>query len=158
MALSGQKLDNYQIRAMAEADLPAVLAVERQCYPSPWSEQQFLRELCNPVATVDLLWLDDELAGYMCTWLIAGELQILNVATSPKFQRRGVADRLFTHLFDRCQKQGVDKAWLEVRAGNVAAITLYHQHGFVADAVRSGYYRDGEDAVLMVRNFDNKRC
>jgi ribosomal-protein-alanine N-acetyltransferase len=39
---------------------------------------------------------------------------------------------------------------LEVRAGNLAALTLYRRFGFVEVGRRKGYYRDpAEDAVLM---------
>lgn len=144
---------DFCILPLRKVDLPAVLLVERACYPHPWNAEQFLQELNSPVATVDLLWADGQLAGYICFWLIAGEMQILNVATAPEWRRRGVAGRLLEHAIVRCHAVGLESAWLEVRAGNRAAIFLYHQHGFVADVTRKGYYRDGEDALLMVRRF-----
>ena len=147
------KAKNYLIQPLRVEDLPAVLDIERQCYPHPWSEEQFRQELNNPVARIDLLWLDGHLAGYTCSWLVLDELQIHNVATSPHFQRRGVAGCLLSDLFERCRALGMTRAWLEVRVGNAAAISLYRQQGFVADGVRPRYYRDGEDALLMYREF-----
>ncbi|WP_303721110.1 ribosomal protein S18-alanine N-acetyltransferase [Malonomonas rubra] len=145
--------NEFRILPLQENDLSAVLKIERQSYPFPWSADQFRQELNNPVATVELLWHADRLAGYLCYWLIAGELQILNIATSPDSRRQGVAGRLLEHAFASCMEQGLERAWLEVRTGNRAAIELYRKEGFVADTVRSGYYRDGEDALLMVRDF-----
>ncbi|MDB4470742.1 ribosomal protein S18-alanine N-acetyltransferase [Deltaproteobacteria bacterium] len=146
-------VDIFRIQQMRENDLSAVLAIEQQSYPHPWTGNQFLQELDNPVATVELIWANEHLAGYICYWLIVGELQILNIATSPQFRRQGVAGRLLEHVFVGSVDRGLDRAWLEVRAGNLAAIALYVQQGFVADTVRTGYYRDGEDALLMVRDF-----
>ena len=146
-------LDNFHILPLREEHLPAVLEIERQSYPFPWTAEQFLQELENPVAAVDLLWCGDRLAGYICYWLIVGELQILNVATSLRFRRQGVAAQLLKHVFGQCLEKDLQHAWLEVRAGNAAAIALYRKQGFVADTVRAGYYRDGEDALLMVRDF-----
>ncbi|SHI74378.1 [SSU ribosomal protein S18P]-alanine acetyltransferase [Malonomonas rubra DSM 5091] len=145
--------DYFHIKPLEEKDLPAVLQVEQQSYPHPWSSGQFRQELNNAVSSVELLWHDEQLAGYICYWLIAGEMQILNVATAPEFRRQGVGSRLLQHAFDRCASRGLERAWLEVRTGNAAAIALYRKHGFVADVVRSGYYRDGEDALLMVKDF-----
>jgi len=143
----------FHIEPLQEKDLSAVLEIEGRSYPFPWSKEQFLQELANPVSTVDLLWCGDRLAGYLCCWLIAGELQVLNIATNPQFHRQGVAGRLLQDVFSRAGKVGLERAWLEVRAANEAAINLYRKQGFVADSVRAGYYRDGEDALLMVRDF-----
>lgn len=147
--------NKVRILPMQENDLPAVLGIEQQSYPFPWTGEQFLQELNNKVAAVELLWLGEQLAGYLCYWLIDGELQILNIAISPRFRRRGLAEQLLVHVFNACRKKGLERAWLEVRAGNVSAIELYRKQGFVADAIRTGYYRDGEDALLMVRDFSH---
>lgn len=143
-------IDNYQIFPLQSTDVPAVLSIEREGYPHPWSAEQFLQELDNPVSTVDLLWKNKQLAGYICYWLIAGEMQILNVATAADQRRKGVAGLLLESVLNKC---AVERAWLEVRAGNRAAIALYRRYGFVADVVRRGYYRDGENAQIMLRDF-----
>ena len=128
-----------------------VLAIEKACSPHPWSESQFRQEMDLLYAFVDLCWAGEELVGYLCYWLIAGEMQILNVATAPAFQRRGIARMLLRHALDACRARGLDKAYLEVRVGNRAAINLYRSFGFVDDGLRPRYYSDGEDALLMVR-------
>ncbi len=144
---------NNLLRLMTEDDLAEVVALEKRCYPTPWSLQQFVAELENPVAAIILCEQNGELAGYVCYWLVAGELQILNVATAPQFRRQGVAGQLLTRVFAECQSSGLSSAWLEVRSGNSGAIKLYQRLGFVANGVRRSYYRDGEDALLMVKEF-----
>ncbi len=145
--------DNFVIKPLREEDLPALLRIEQLSYPHPWTAELFSQEMRNPVSSVDLLWCDGQLAGYICYWLIIGEMQILNVATAPEFRRQGVGERLMRHAFAACSAQGLERAWLEVRSGNLAAIALYQKFGFVAEGVRKGYYRDGEDALLMVKDF-----
>lgn len=146
-------IDNFKIRSLCVDDLDAVQAIEQQSYPHPWTAAQFVQEIENPVSTVNLLWVGERLAGYICYWLIAGELQVLNVATAGDFRRQGVAGLLLENTIDNCLGHGLEKAWLEVRASNSGAINLYRQHGFVADVIRSRYYRDGEDALMMVCDF-----
>lgn len=137
------------IRPLHLSDLGVLMEVERRCYPSPWSEKQFADEFENPVSTVFGFREAERLAGYLCLWLIAGEVQILNVAVDPDFRRRGIGAALLAFALAHCVDRGAVSAWLEVRAGNSAAIELYHNHGFVIDGKRRRYYRDGEDALLM---------
>jgi len=134
---------------MRPDDLAAVHTLECASQPDPWSRQHFADELANPVAAVDLYWCGNELAGYLCTWLIAGELQIQNLATAPRFRRRGIAARLLGEVIARSRGGGLTSICLEVRAGNAAAIALYERFGFIADGRRRAYYPDGEDALLM---------
>ena len=138
---------------MVAADLDGVVAVERGCYPLPWTSQQFIDELKNEVSTILVCEIEGEVVGFICYWLVAGEMQILNIATAPPMQRRGIAESLLQQAFSDCQTVGMTAAWLEVRAGNHGAIKLYQRHGFEQNGMRRGYYRDGEDALLMVREF-----
>ena len=139
----------FEIRPATAADLPAILAVERSCYDQPWSDRQFRDELANRYGHIDLLLVDGELAGYHCWWLLYGELHVLNLATAPAFRRCGVAARLLQTALDAAARQGLERALLEVRAGNSAAISLYRRFGFRESGRRRRYYPDGEDALLM---------
>jgi len=134
---------------MTMNDLEQVVAVERLCHAHPWSAELFQRELANPISTIDLFWFGDTLAGFLCSWMVGGELEILNVATAPAFRRRGVAAALMQHVFARSRRQGLESAFMEVRVGNTGAIDLYHKFGFSVVARRSRYYADGEDALVM---------
>ncbi|PLX84707.1 MAG: ribosomal-protein-alanine N-acetyltransferase [Desulfuromonas sp.] len=141
--------DCHTIRQMTPEDLEAVLALESTCYRQPWSRELFLRELENPHAEIDLLWIGNRLAGFLCSWMIGPELEIHNVATSPELRRGGVGSSLLRHVLSRGRSRGLERAFLEVRKGNLAAIALYRAFGFSTVAVRTGYYQDGEDALIM---------
>lgn len=136
---------------MAVTDLPAVLEIERHCQPDPWSEAMFLGEFNNPCATLEVGLLEGELAGFLCSWLICGELSILNLATAPHLQRRGVAATLLQTCLARSRAMGLERAWLEVRSGNAGGIALYRRFGFTVAGQRKKYYADGEDALVMQR-------
>lgn len=95
--------------------------------------------------------VDGVLAGYVDYWVMPDELEILNVATAPAQQRRGVASALLTRVLTEAQTLGKSAIRLEVRRGNAAAQALYRRHGFRSVALRARYYRDGEDAIVMLR-------
>jgi ribosomal-protein-alanine N-acetyltransferase len=147
------------IRPMTAVDLPSVHALECAAEPDPWTREHFAEELERSCSHTDLCWRNGQLAGFLCAWLIAGELQIQNVATAPGFRRQGVAARLLTLALERAAAAGFESAWLEVRVGNAAAITLYERFNFREVARRPGYYPDGEDAMVMCyRPSDHKVC
>lgn len=146
--------NQVRIRSAVEGDLQDILAIECASYDYPWSSEQFLQELQNPVSVLDLCCVAGVAAGFLCRWLIAGEMQILNLAIAPQMRRKGIAGQLLQNAFQSAGPQ-LASVWLEVRAGNIAAISLYQRYGFEPAGMRKTYYRDGEDALLMVRQFQN---
>ncbi len=146
-------IENYHIRLASRSDLDVLLLIEQDCYSHPWTFHQFVQELENSVASVLVYEVDGEIAGYICYWLIIGEMQILNLATSPKFRRSGIAAQLLEEAFKRYSSLELSSVWLEVRSGNLAAISLYQRYGFKLSGTRHAYYRDGEDALVMVKMF-----
>ena len=146
--------DGDSIALMQQSDLAEVHKLECASQQEPWSLQHFADELDNPVASVDFYWHHDQLVGFLCSWLIAGELQIQNLATLPAMRRHGVAARLLDHVIARSQISGLISVWLEVRVSNIPAIALYERFGFSACGKRSAYYPDGEDALVMT--YDEK--
>lgn len=137
------------IRPMTAIDLPLVHALECAAQPDPWTLEHFVEELDKAYSRTDLCWRNGQLAGFLCAWLIAGELQIQNVATAPAFRRQGVAAKLLMQVMERADAAGFESAWLEVRVGNSAAITLYERFHFREVSRRPGYYPDGETAMVM---------
>lgn len=142
-------MQEFYLRTAQKTDLPAILALERAAYPHPWTEEQFVQEFDNPCARLVLLYLDAQLAGYLCFWLLCDELHILNIATSPAVRRCGVAAALLRHVIAAARGHSAVRALLEVRCSNVGAIALYRKFGFIDDTIRRRYYPDGEDALLM---------
>lgn len=144
------------IRPMAEADLSAVLAIEREVFSSPWTLAAFQRELKDKkvshlfVAEVSSGGGDRLVVGYACCWLIVDEVHITNLAVEKAYRRRGVAHRLLTEMLRKTKARGAKRATLEVRLSNEGAQRFYEKYGFQAVAIRKGYYPDnGEDALVM---------
>jgi [ribosomal protein S18]-alanine N-acetyltransferase len=77
------------------------------------------------------------------------DAEILNIETSSSHRRRGLAQDLLVQAFDWARQNQRQAIWLEVRASNAGAIALYVKMGFEQISVRSRYYSDGEDALVM---------
>ena len=138
-----------KIRSLTEADLDQVLAIEQASFPLPWSHDHFAGELEGRHSFPFVAESDDKIAGYVCLMSLFEEAQILDIAVSPEQRGRGIARMLLEHAISVARKQAAEVLALEVRASNVAAITLYEQCGFVRTGLRRNYYEGREDAVLM---------
>ena len=138
-------------------DLPDLLAIESASFAQPWSKDSFLSELRKPLPSLYVLRkeIPDHILGYICFWLVADEIQMLNLAVHPDHRRQGVGRQLITFLFSQAKEKRISKVLLEVRPSNQDAIALYVSLGFEILYRRPGYYeRDGEDALVMVWSGD----
>ena len=141
----------FTIRRLIYADLPHVIAIERQSFPTPWSLAMFVLEL-SKASGICLAALDqDELVGYCVCSRYDTVWHLMNVAVNPARRREGVAAALLARLFDDADKPG-EQYTLEVRPSNAGAIALYESFGFKRAGLRKGYYHDNkEDALIMWR-------
>jgi len=137
---------------MAE-DLPAVLAIENDSFPHPWSGRHFLDEIESPCGFPVVALSEGEVAGYLCLKVVLDEAEILDVAVSRSARCLGIGRALVESALSFCRERRVAFLFLEVRAGNAAAQALYRSVGFRQSGVRKGYYHDGEDALLMQYDF-----
>lgn len=128
--------------------------IERLCFPGEaWSETLLLGSL-EQDGTVALALgdpVDGRLSGFCLGRCLAGEAELHTISVRPTLRRGGRGRRLLEAFLSECVAGGARCVWLEVRAGNEAAIRLYERHGFRGEGRRPRYYSDGEDAILMRR-------
>ena len=148
--LSGDP-SGLQIRKMTEADLDQVVAIDRVSFSLPWPERSFHYEVSdNHVSRAWVGEMDGRIVAMMVGWLMVDELHIATIATHPDYRGRGIGKKLLVHAIDSARREGIVRAFLEVREGNAVAINMYHGLGFIEDGRREGYYADNhEDAILM---------
>lgn len=128
-----------------------ILAVEREAFADPWSREAYLEEARRPIA--HLLALVEprkrQLFAYAGFWHVLDEADINNVAVAAAHRGQGLGRELVLGLLDMAKLLNCRVANLEVRESNRGAIRLYEGCGFVVNGKRSGYYSDGETALLM---------
>ena len=137
-------------RAMTEADIPALVAIEAQSFYDAWNENMLRNEIANELTTYLVMEYAGKLVGYAGFWLVAGEAQVTRVAVLKARQGQGLGTQLTAALIEAAWQQGATAVTLEVRTSNLAARQVYQKNGFVAAGVRPHYYDDnGEDAMIM---------
>ena len=136
------------MRRLAYSDLPAVVAIERRSFPTPWSLAMFVLELSKPSGICLAATIGEELLGYIVCSRYDQVWHLMNVAVAPERRRSGIARRLIARLVE--EAGGVLPFTLEVRVSNREAIAMYERFGFRSAGVRPRYYHDnGEDALIM---------
>lgn len=136
------------IRRLAYSDLPAVIAIERRSFPTPWSLAMFVLELSKPSGICLAASAGEELRGYVICSRYDQVWHLMNIAVSPDHRRTGVAGQLLRRLFEESRR--TLPFTLEVRVSNREAIAMYERFGFRSAGVRPRYYHDnGEDALIM---------
>ncbi|MBO5755023.1 MAG: ribosomal protein S18-alanine N-acetyltransferase [Clostridia bacterium] len=132
------------LRHAQEADLPFLMHAESACFSDPFSETALRPFLTKGWSLALLAEEEGETLGYLLASVIAGEGEVVRVATLPKARKRGAARALLSHLLPLC-----DTCFLEVRESNTPARSLYESMGFRETGKRRGYYKSpAEDAVL----------
>ncbi|MBA4394342.1 MAG: ribosomal-protein-alanine N-acetyltransferase [Desulfobacca sp.] len=133
-------------------DLPDLLTIEAASFVHPWSKADFLSELSKSPSTIYVTRSDPAgpVLGYICFWIVADEIQMLNLAVHPAYRRQGLGRALMAFLFNLAREKMALKVFLEVRPSNQTALALYRSLGFEILYRRPRYYdAEGEDALVM---------
>ena len=169
---AGQRLQNPSVVAareqwplrwacMQEADLDAVVELEKRAHSHAWSRQHFADSLRSGYPAW-LLWADQPghdqptLLGYWVAMPGVDEAHLLNITVAPEHQRQGWGRFMLEALCVWARQHAAHSVWLEVRQSNLAARTTYERSGFVSVGLRKDYYPAGrtarEDAIVMNRS------
>jgi ribosomal-protein-alanine N-acetyltransferase len=141
----------YRIRPAVLADVPALVAIERRCFGDPWSEASFRDALTSAWNFVLVAQAARGVVGYLVGREAAGIGEVLNLAVSPEFRRRGVGEALLSAGLASFRRSRMEEVFLEVRESNTSARALYARHGFRPVGQRSAYYRNPKEDALVLR-------
>jgi [ribosomal protein S18]-alanine N-acetyltransferase len=145
------------VEPMRRRHLAQVLPIEQASYPKPWSRGVFESELelARSGGTREYLVArrGRTVVGYAGLWLVAdpagNQAHVTNVAVAPEHRRTHVATALMVELAQRAIDRGCVAWTLEVRMSSTGAQELYRRFGFVPAGVRTRYYENTEDAIVM---------
>ena len=137
-----------------EGDIDEIIRIERDSYPTPWTENLFRCEMTSPISRLLVGRTIEEktggVMGYVVYWRVDDEIHLHNIAVRRDMRRKGIASRLLEEAIRCAQREGGRWITLEVRRSNVPAQKMYEKFGFSVHGVRPGYYTDTkEDALIM---------
>ena len=142
---------------MQRRHVRAVMAIEQQVYPTPWTSTLFLSELALPASRVYVVAkMGRTVVGYAGLMLAPDEAHVTTIAVDPEWHRQHVATRLLLTLAREAITRNYTALTLEVRLGSRGAQALYRRFGLTPEGARKAYYSSPtEDAIVMwVRGID----
>jgi ribosomal-protein-alanine N-acetyltransferase len=140
-----------QLTPMRRRHLKAVLKIEEQVYPRPWSHSLFLSELAmRGTRAYFVARVGRDLVGYAGLLLTGEDGHVTTIAVDPEWHRHGIGTRLMLALTKEALARDARNLTLEVRMSNKGAQHMYRRFGFAPVGVRKNYYQEtGEDAMVM---------
>ena len=138
---------------MVKSDLPVVLNIEQRSYQFPWSQGIFLDCLRHGHSSW-VLEMEQCIIGYGVISLAVQECHILNLCIDPDYRGQGRGRYLLEQLLMTARAHNADTAFLEVRATNYQALSLYFSEGFNEIGLRKNYYPalvGRENAIILAK-------
>jgi [ribosomal protein S18]-alanine N-acetyltransferase len=134
-------------------DLDALMAIENDVYPFPWTRGNFLDSLYNGYEAWVMRDEDGVLLGYFLLMLALDEAHLLNISLRRDLHGKGLGRTLLDKAVEVARDKGAVTMLLEVRPSNQRALQVYERYGFLQVGRRKGYYPANanarEDAIVM---------
>jgi len=157
------------IRVATAGDVPAVAELERLLFGADaWNAAQVLDEVAGPhrhawvaaargpsVGVGPEMNVRTLISGYCLTLTVGEVADLQRIAVHPEQQRTGLARRLLAAATTAAREDGAERMLLEVSAENATALAFYAATGFAEIDRRARYYKDGSDAVVMMRGLED---
>jgi ribosomal-protein-alanine N-acetyltransferase len=142
-----------ELREATEHDLDAIMAIEEAEFTSDaWSRAMMRDEIRSRHTRYLVAERAGAIVGYaglQCP-IGAHEGDVQTIAVVASARGEGLGRRLLRALVAEALERGAREVFLEVRADNPVAQSLYRSEGFDEIGVRPDYYQpDGVDALVM---------
>ena len=138
------------VRWMIRRDMHEVIAIEREAFEFPWSEEDFTRCLRQRNCIGMVAELADSVVAFMIYELHRSRLHMLNFAVMRSHRRLGIGTQMMEKLAGKLTPDRRGRIALEVRETNLPAQLFFRSLGFRATTVLKDFYQDStEDAYLM---------
>ena len=122
---------------------------------SLWSKKQWAKEFKKEGIRVFGILLSNLVIGICVFHVVLDEAQINFFVVNSKYRKKGFGTYLMSYLIKECEKLNINKLTLEVSHTNSTAEKFYNKFDFSTVGIRKKYYKDGSDALLKEKKFNN---
>ncbi|MDP2172346.1 MAG: ribosomal protein S18-alanine N-acetyltransferase [Candidatus Cloacimonadaceae bacterium] len=135
------------IRYMQVQDKDQVYRIECEAFSTPWPKDAFEED---SIYDRFILFDGDTVLGYIFCHSVIDECTIVNFAIDSAYRRQGYGSMLLDHALKATLPKEVKYIYLDVRASNLAAQSIYLKFGFRTIGIRRHYYsQPDEDSLIM---------
>ena len=139
------------VRMALPSDAATLASIHARSFARAWDEAAMAQFLGVPgvLALVASTKREGPAQGFLLARAASDEAEILTLGVLPTHRRQGLARALLAEAVAGLRRAGGRCLFLEVEAGNEAALALYRSLGAVAVGRRPGYYEHGADAAIF---------
>ncbi len=151
----------FAIREFQPDDIKYVVSINQMCLPENYPDQFFMGLYYHAPKAFFVAEYEGEVVGYIMCRIERGisgfgrmpvkKGHIVSVAVLETLRNKGIGKALVKAGMGGMISYGASEFFLEVRKTNEEAIAVYEKLGYSVRRVLRGYYRDGEDAYLMLK-------
>jgi ribosomal-protein-alanine N-acetyltransferase len=148
---------------MEPRDVEAILEIQCTCPEiaqwTMWDYERATRGEMPGWVAEDASDRAGRVAGFLVARRVASDIEILNLAVSAEFRRKGIGATLLRAAIEWAKSIDAEKAFLEVRTSNNAALRFYEKFEFRATGRRPRYYSGPiEDALLLAADLTQRNA
>ncbi|MBP5407596.1 MAG: ribosomal protein S18-alanine N-acetyltransferase [Bacilli bacterium] len=141
----------YEVRPMVVDDIESIIEGETKIFGESLGYDMLYTELkLNPYAYYFVLDIDKKVSGYIGVWIEEDHSEIINFYIDKEYQNEGFGQMLLSFVIELVKSTGINNLSLEVRESNKKAIHIYEKFGFKYSHTRENYYKDHENASVMI--------
>ncbi len=141
------------IRKYEKKDIDEIVNLENKVLGETLGAEMFSKSLYLSMAHYYVYEENKKILGYVSTSFDGDVIEILNLCVDNDYQSKGIGSKLFGYALIDLYKKGAKSAILEVRETNYGAIRFYDRFGFKKISVRKSYYKNGDSALVLQKEF-----
>ena len=132
-------------------DANEVAEIESQIMKTDaWNSTMIIEDLNHENHVWWIAKYKDRIIGYGGAMLSDNKMELLKIGVIKKFRNNKIASKLMSYLANDLRDLGATECILEVRKSNTLAQNFYEHLNFSKISDRKKYYKDGEDANIML--------
>lgn len=136
-------------------DIDILVDIESTSYNEILTKENLEYEINeNPVSTVLIYYENNIPLGYIDYWITFDSSTIFKITIKDIYRNKGIGSKLIEEMIKDLKMQDVLYSTLEVRKDNINAIKLYKKYNYKEITIKSHYYKDGCDAIYMVKGMN----
>lgn len=140
-------------RAIELADLPAIMAIEEDSFPTPWNIQEFKIVLSSTKNVGFIAEIKNKVVGYIIFNIKKNKIRIVNIAVASHERRQKIGTMLVLlneGIYHYLQGKVRPKIVLTTSDENLYCHLFFRALGFKAKKVLKDFYGIGHDAYNFV--------
>lgn len=142
---------NLTVREAEVWDVKAVSELDKNNFSNNFSEDLLEKIFASKSSRIFVAMLENELVGFIVIENDIDEINISHIVVDKTCRNHGIGTHLIQFVEQYAKSMNVNAVSLEVSVNNFTAKTLYQKLGYAERRTRKNYYKDGSDAIEMVK-------